>query len=225
PATIAITFIMLRVMNESFNLMTLGGLAAAVGLVIDDAIVVVENIVMHRDSGQDRAEAIRLAIREIRAPLVGSTITPIVVFLPLISIPGVTGVFFRALAITVGVALLTSLALALTWTPTLSSYLIPKPSRAHAQQGAGRLMRIYEPAFRATLAHPLILAVFALALIGGSYLCYTHTGSDLLPAMDEGGFILDYIMPAGSSLDETNRVITHVEEILRATPEVESTSR
>ncbi len=225
PGTIAITFIMLRIMDESFNLMTLGGLAAAVGLVIDDAIVVVENIVMHRDSGQSRAEAIRNSLREIRAPLIGSTITPIVVFLPLISITGVTGVFFRALAITVGVALLTSLALALTWTPTLSYYLIRKQSRAHAEAGPGRLMRVYERALRTTLEHPLILAVFALILIGGSYLCYTHTGSDLLPSMDEGGFIIDYIMPAGSSLEETNRVITHVEDILRKTPEVESTSR
>jgi len=224
PGTIAITLIMLRIMGESFNLMTLGGLAAAVGLVIDDAIVVVENIVMHRDRGQSRAEAIRSAVREIRAPLVGSTITPIVVFLPLISITGVTGVFFRALAITVGMSLLTSLALALTWTPTLSHYFIHKrPHQASAEPG--RFMRIYDRTLRGTLKHPLILAVFALALIGGSYLCYTHTGSDLLPAMDEGGFIIDYIMPAGSSLDETNRVITHVEEILRKTPEVESTSR
>ncbi len=124
PATIGVTFIALRLMGESFNLMTLGGLAAAVGLVIDDAIVVVENIVMHRDAGQSRAEAIRSAIREIRVPLIGSTITPIVVFLPLISITGVTGVFFRALAVTVGVSLLTSLALALTWTPTLSHYFL-----------------------------------------------------------------------------------------------------
>ncbi len=106
PATIAVTFIILRALGQTFNLMTLGGLAAAVGLVIDDAIVVVENIVMHRDAGQSRAEAIRSAIREIRAPLVGSTITPIVVFLPLISIEGVNGVFFRALAVTVGASLL-----------------------------------------------------------------------------------------------------------------------
>ncbi len=113
--------------------MTLGGLAAAVGLVIDDAIVVVENIVMHRDSGQSRAEAIRSAIHEIRVPLVGSTITPIVVFLPLIAIAGVTGVFFRALAFTVGAALLTSLALALTWTPTLSHYLHPQAARGHGR--------------------------------------------------------------------------------------------
>src|SRR5206468_10084712 len=100
PATVAVTFIGLRWIGETFNLMTLGGLAAAVGLVIDDAIVVVENIVLHRDSGQSRSDAIRSAIREISKPLVGSTITPIVVFLPLVSIMGLHGVFFRALAIT-----------------------------------------------------------------------------------------------------------------------------
>jgi CzcA family heavy metal efflux pump len=226
PATIAVTFVMLRLMNESFNLMTLGGLAAAVGLVIDDAIVVVENIVMHRDSGQSRAEAIRSAIREIRAPLVGSTITPIVVFLPLISITGVTGVFFRALAVTVGTALLTSLALALTWTPTLSHYFIRQRSgRPGHHTVPPFVMNAYERVLRISLERPIVLAIFSILLIGGSYVCYRNTGSDLLPAMDEGGFIIDYIMPAGSSLEETNRVITHVEQILRATPEVESTSR
>jgi CzcA family heavy metal efflux pump len=226
PATIAVTFIALRAMNETFNLMTLGGLAAAVGLVIDDAIVVVENIVMHRDSGQSRGQAIRSAIREIRVPLIGSTVTPIVVFLPLISITGVTGVFFRALAVTVAMALLTSLALALTWTPTLSHLLIKRSGRAaHGETVPPRLMRVYERTLRFTLEHKIVMATFALVLIGGSYLAFEHTGSDLLPAMDEGGFIVDYIMPAGSSLEETNRVITHVEQILRRTKDVESTSR
>src|SRR5438034_9326360 len=106
PATLAVTFIVLRLMGESFNLMTLGGLAAAVGLVIDDAIVVVENVVMHRDAGQTRAEAIRSAIQEIRVPLLGSTVTPIVVFLPLISIAGVNRVFCRPVAVTRGPPLL-----------------------------------------------------------------------------------------------------------------------
>ena len=227
PATIAVTFIALRALGESFNLMTLGGLAAAVGLVIDDAIVVVENIVTHRDFGQTRAEAIRSALREIRVPLVGSTVTPIVVFLPLISITGVTGTFFRALAITVGAALLTSLALALTWTPTLSHYFIrQRPAGGVAHEGISpRIMRPYEKMLRVTLEHPALLAVCTVLLIAGSYVCYNNLGSDLLPAMDEGGFILDYIMPAGSSLDETNRVIKDVEGILRATPEIESTSR
>jgi len=126
PVTIALTFIALKVLGQSFNLMTLGGLAAAVGLVIDDAIVVVENIVIHRDSGQGRLQAIHSALQEITIPLIGSTVTPIVVFLPLISITGVTGTFFRALAVTMGVSLLASLMLALTWTPNLSVYFIGK---------------------------------------------------------------------------------------------------
>jgi CzcA family heavy metal efflux pump len=224
PATIAVTCIALRALGESFNLMTLGGLAAAVGLVIDDAIVMVENIVLHRDSGQSRSDAIRSAIREIRVPLVGSTITPIVVFLPLISITGVTGVFFRALAVTVGVALLTSLALALTWTPTLSHYFVRGRARRHEDKPS-RAVNAYARVLRVSLEHPAILAVCCALLIGGSYWCYDRLGSDLLPGMDEGGFILDYIMPAGSSLEETNRALLAVEEILRTTPEVESTSR
>jgi len=230
PATVAVTFIFLRALGESFNLMTLGGLAAAVGLVIDDAIVVVENIVAHRDAGQARGEAIRSAIREIRAPLVGSTITPIVVFLPLISITGVTGVFFRALALTVGVALLTSLALALTWTPALSHYFIrarrARKSGREVREGVPpRVIRIYERVLRGMLEHPVAFAAFGLAVVAGSYLCYQALGSDLLPGMDEGGFIVDYLMPAGSSLADTNRTVSAVEGILRATPEVESTSR
>ena len=243
PATVALTFIALRVMGESFNLMTLGGLAAAVGLVIDDAIVVVENIILHRDSGQSRVEAVRSALREITVPLVGSTLTPIVVFLPLISITGVTGVFFRSLALTVGMALLTSLALALTWTPTLSNYLIRKrraapvsepvpggegqfPSARAAKTGMmARVGRAHERMLRGALRHPLITGLLCVALVIASYFCYQALGSDLLPTMDEGGFILDYWMPAGSSLEETNRVLSAVEVMLRDTPEVESTSR
>jgi CzcA family heavy metal efflux pump len=222
PATIAITFIALRLLNQSFNLMTLGGLAAAVGLVIDDAIVVVENIVLHRDAGQSRAEAIRSAMREIRVPLVGSTLTPIVVLLPLISITGVNGMFFRALAITVGIALLTSLALALTWTPTLSHYFLRKPR--HHQQ-AERSFQFYGRVLRVALERPWATGIFCIALIAASYFCYNALGSDLLPEMDEGGFILDYLSPAGSSLADTDRLVNQVEKILRETPEVETTSR
>jgi CzcA family heavy metal efflux pump len=236
PATIGITLIALRMLGESFDLMTLGGLAAAVGLVIDDAIVVVENIVLHRDAGQSRAEAIRSAIWEIRTPLVGSTITPIVVFLPLITIVGVTGTFFRALAITVATALLTSLALALTWTPTLSHYLLRRP-REHPSETAdvrghvsrtglmGAVTRAYDRALQFVLRYPLALAGGCAVLIAASFLCYTSLGSDLLPAMDEGGFILDYLMPAGSSLEDTNQVLLGVEKILLSTPEVATTSR
>ena len=210
PVTVAITCIALRAIGQSFNLMTLGGLAAAVGLVIDDAIVVVENIVLHRDSGQSVAQAIRSAIREIRIPLLGSTVTPIVVFLPLVTITGVHGTFFRALAITVGVALLTSLVLALTWTPTMSHLLLRSrknygdsadvyaPKSEIAPAGLfGRITRLYARAIKAVLARPVVLGVACTLLVVVSFICYRTLGSDLLPAMDEGGFVLELFNARG----------------------------
>ena len=231
PVTIAVTVLVLWMIGESFNLMTLGGLAATIGLVIDDAIVVVENIVLHRDGGEHRADAVRKALKEITNPLVYSTITPVVVFLPLVSVSGVTGSFFRALAVTMTAALLTSLVLALTWTPGLSLVMLRerREGDANADHQAGRFMTaiigLHRRVLDWALAKPLWLACVCLLLVVGTWAGYQALGSDLLPEMDEGGFILDYIMPAGSSLTETNRVLEHVERILRETPEVESTSR
>ena len=228
PVTMFITFIAMKLLGQSFNLMTLGGLAAAVGLVIDDKIVVVENIVLHRDSGQGPLAATASALKELTIPLIGSTLTPIVVFLPLIMITGVTGVFFSALAIAMSVALLTSLVLALVWTSNLGTRLIRRGKGAHeaTERGVfGRVVRFYERWVRRSLEHPIVLGIFCVLLVAVSYLSYRQLGSGLLPAFDEGGFILDYVMPPGSSLQETNRVLNHVERIIRATPEVESTSR
>ena len=151
PVTMVVTFIAMKMLGQSFNLMTLGGLAAAVGLVIDDKIVVVENIVLHRDGGEGPLQATASALKELTVPLIGSTLTPIVVFLPLITITGVTGTFFSALAIAMSVSLLTSLVLALVWTSNLSTQLIrrgqaaraPTPARrgASAAGGSTRLAR------------------------------------------------------------------------------------
>jgi multidrug efflux pump subunit AcrB len=268
PVTICITFVALKIMGQSFDMMTLGGLAAAGGLVIDDAIVVVENIVLHRDAGEAPLEATSKALKELTIPLIGSTLTPIVVFIPLISITGVTGSFFRALAVAMSVSLLTSLVLALGWTTNLGTFLIRRKhttastdtdatkreelsvsrelgSAAFSKQSQAdelrrimaaeeaslrggffeRIMKFYEKWMRSALRHPALLACLCALLVVVSYVCYKQLGSDLLPAMDEGGFILDYVMPPGSSLEETNRVITHVEKIIRAVPEVESVSR
>src|SRR5712664_3187372 len=245
PATLLITFIVLKLTGQSFNLMTLGGLAAAVGLVIDDAIVVLENIVLHRDAGQGRFQAIQSALRELTIPLIGSTITPIVVFLPLISITGVTGTFFRALAVTMTVSLATSLILALSWTPTLSQYLVRRKEapgavadsagpdmsallaaeEAHLTGFFGRIVEFYVRTMRAILKRPWVLVASSVLVIALSVLCYRFLGTDFLPAMDEGGFILDYFTPPGSSLTESNRILLHIEEILKSTPEVENTSR
>ncbi|HUP04477.1 MAG TPA: efflux RND transporter permease subunit, partial [Bryobacteraceae bacterium] len=142
-------------------------------------------------------------------------------------IAGVTGVFFRALAFTVGAALLTSLALALTWTPTLSHFFIRKQHAGRAVESSvsPRVMRVYERVLRGALEHPLLLALGGVVLIAGSYLCFNAIGSDLLPTLDEGGFVLDYFTPAGASLAETNRMVSHIESILAKIPEVETTSR
>ncbi|HEY6127227.1 MAG TPA: efflux RND transporter permease subunit [Candidatus Acidoferrum sp.] len=252
PTTLLLTCIALKFFGQSFNLMTLGGLAAAVGLVIDDAIVVLENIVLHRDAGQNRFQAISSALRELVVPLVGSTITPIVVFLPLISITGVTGAFFRALAITMTVALLVSLFLAMTWTPTLSQYFLrdKRTSRdrevptaagagtantdpaallaaeeAHLSGFFGRIVNFYGRFMQRVLRRPFLLVGSSLVIIALTYVCYHFLETDLLPEMDEGGFILDYFTPSGSSLTESDRILQHIERILKATPEVENTSR
>jgi CzcA family heavy metal efflux pump len=252
PVTVLVTFIALKLLGQSFNLMTLGGLAAAVGLVIDDAIVVVENIVLHRDAGEGRLQAIHGALKEITLPLIGSTVTPVVVFLPLISITGVTGTFFRALAVTMSVSLFTSLALALSWTPSLSQYFIGRRKQAHMEDkesgtaeeteeaSMARLLAAEEASLggffrkivdfharwlRQALAHPGWLAGLSLLLVAASYVCYRYSGSDLMPEMDEGGFTLDYWTPAGTSLAETDRMVGHMEQILNSVPEVESTSR
>jgi CzcA family heavy metal efflux pump len=247
PATLIITFIVLKFTNQSFNLMTLGGLAAAVGLVIDNAIVVLENIVLHRDAGQGRFQAIDSALRELTVPLIGSTVTPIVVFLPLISMTGVTGSFFRALAITMSVALFTSLVLALSWTPILSQYLVRRKAtaevpaasseggpdmaallaaeEAHLSGFFGRIVEFYGRTMQFVLKRPWLLTASSVVIVVLSVVCYNFLGSDLLPAMDEGGFILDYFTPPGSSLTESNRILQHIEQIMRSVPEVENTTR
>jgi CzcA family heavy metal efflux pump len=232
PVTMVVTFIAMKLLGQSFNLMTLGGLAAAVGLVIDDKIVVVENIVLHRDSGQGPLEATASALKELTVPLIGSTLTPIVVFLPLITITGVTGTFFGALAIAMSVALLTSLVLALVWTSNLSTRLIRRHQHGAAHEHDmehgrvfGPIVQFYERILRQSLHHRVGFALLAVALVAISYGCYRFIGSDLLPEFDEGGFILDYITPPGASLQETSRILSHVEQIIREAPEVESTSR
>ena len=245
PATLSLTLIVLKITGQSFNLMTLGGLAAAVGLVIDDAIVVLENIVLHRDAGENRIQAIQSALREMTVPLIGSTITPIVVFLPLIAMTGVTGSFFRALAITMSVSLFSSLLLALSFTPTLSLYFVrrKKAEPEAAQTGAarptdvlaledahvggafGRIVNFYERVMRAVLHRRWAVAAGSLVVIVLTVVCYNLLGTDLLPEMDEGGFILDYYTPPGSSLAESDKILQNIEKILRSTPEVENTSR
>ena len=233
PVTVLATLLAMKIAGLTFNLMTLGGIAAAIGLVIDDAIVVVEAIHTKRTAGKGRLEAIRTGIGEILRPLVGSTLTPVVVFIPLAFLDGITGVFFRALALTMVVALLTSLALAVTLTPSLAAWLLRarenEPVGRHGDHGGRLLQRVigvYEAGVRAALKRPGA----TIALCGGIIVLAIcpfpdRLQSEFLPPMDEGGFVIDYFTPPGTSLAETNRQLLRAEEILRTVPELASYSR
>ncbi|HEX3110125.1 MAG TPA: efflux RND transporter permease subunit, partial [Thermoanaerobaculia bacterium] len=228
PVTVLVTFVAMWIVGLSFDLMTLGGVAAAIGLVIDDAIVVVENIYTHMARGEGRVEAVHRAVSEITGPTIGSTITPVVVFLPLALLTGVTGVFFRSLALTMSVALLTSLVLALVFTPVVAQRFIRVPE-SHEEDKHGPLLERLINGYEWLLAHALrrtglvLVAIVVVAAL--SYVAYRFLGSEFLPEFDEHGFIIDYVAPPGASLDETDRMLRHVERMLKATPEVESYSR
>lgn len=235
PVTILVTFLAMYLARLSFDLMTLGGVAAAIGLVIDDAIVVVENIYTHMSRGQSRREAVQSAVSEITVPIIGSTITPVVVFLPLTLLTGVTGVFFRSLALTMAVALLTSLVLALAFTPVLAERFVrAKPGEVPVDDNEdevphgrflGAIIRRYEAVLGVVLDRRWIVVLTIVVVLVGSFLLYRALGSEFLPEFDESAFILDYLAPPGSSLAETDRMLQHVEQLLRDTPEVESYSR
>jgi CzcA family heavy metal efflux pump len=226
PVATLMAVVFMRLANMSFNLMTLGGLAASIGVVIDDAIVMVENIIVHLSRGEPPREAALAAIRELTPALIGSTLTPMVVFVPLVFLGGITAVFFRALALTLVTALLASLLLALMFTPVLAAGLL-RPHPGVHEEGAGLrwLTDRYERALRWSLGHARLVLVGAALVMGAAVLMYFRLGSGFLPELDEGAFVLDYIMPSGTSLDETDRVLKHIEEMLKETPEVESYSR
>jgi CzcA family heavy metal efflux pump len=231
PVTVLITVLAMKVGGMSFNLMTLGGIAAAIGVVIDDAIVVVEAIHTKLSSGLGRIASVQEGISGIFRPLVASTLTPVVVFIPLAYLDGITGVFFRALAMTMTVSLLTSLVLAVTFTPSLAAWLMGRRKSSIVPEGemGGPMLRacirLYENSIRIALKHSWITIGLCILVLLAGYQIYTRLASEFLPPMDEGGFVIDYVGRPGTSLAETDRQLKQAEEILRTIPELESYSR
>jgi CzcA family heavy metal efflux pump len=227
PITVLVTILGMKLFGQSFNLMTLGGIAAAIGLVIDDAIVVVEAIHVKMATGLSRQEVIASAMGDILPPLVGSTLTPVVVFIPLAFLTGIAGVFFRALALTMVIGLLASLVLALTTTPSLAAWFLRTPKKEPVREGMlfGWANLIYESLVRLALRHRWFLLGLCGLIFVGAFVLYGRLKSDFLPPMDEGGFIIDYVAPAGTSLIESDREMRIAERILTSIPEVESYSR
>ena len=238
PLTMAITVFVMARLGQTFNLMTLGAMAIAIGLVIDDAVVVTENIVRHLHLTADRTTAVRDAVQELIWPVTTSTITTVVVFLPLGLLTGVEGQFFHALSITLTIAVLVSLVLALTLIPLLAAQFLTAADAERtvaSGQDTGLLARLghrldamsdrYERSLGAALHRARLMLVVAVALVIAGVTVHRFVGSGFLPEMDEGAFVLDYTSPGGTALAETDRMVHVVERLLARTPEVAGTSR
>jgi CzcA family heavy metal efflux pump len=262
PLTVLATFFFMRLFGESINLMSMGGLAVAIGLVIDDAVVVIENV--HRrlaalgsgggegapgttaEAPGAAAGAIGEATAELVAPVVGSTLTTVVVLAPLGLLSGVVGQFFRALSLTLSVAVLVSLVLSLTLIPLLARWVyggrrrVRAAARPSAPAAAGeaerhsapagpawaaRLEGFYGRVLAGSLRQPRWAVVGAMALAGLAIALGLKMPNGFLPQMDEGGFVIDYLTPPGTALPETDRMARRIERLVAATPEVAAFSR
>ena len=227
PLTVMTTFLVMRWLGQTINLMSMGGLAVAIGLVIDDAVVVVEGIYRHLDSGEPPNLSVARAMHELVAPVVGSTLTTVVVFVPLGMLSGVVGQFFRALSITLAAAVLISLVQALTLIPLLARIAARRREKTAVplHHSGGRLERAYSRGLDVTLRRPLAGLVVALVLAIAGALLFHAMGTGFLPEADEGGFVIDYRTPPGSALEETDRVLRRMEDVLQHTPDVAAFTR
>ena len=221
PAVLAATVLCLFVLGMGFDIMTLGGMAAAVGLVVDDAIVMIEHIVQRLES-RGRRVSISDAAHEFTRPLAASSLATIVIFLPLAFLDGVTGAFFKALSATMASALVVSFLTAWLIVPVLIGLALRE---RRPQAARSRLREIYARALAAILRRPWLLALWIVPLLVGGGLAYQQVGSGFLPPMDEGGFVLDYRAAPGTSLAETDRLLKQVETLLAAIPEVANYAR
>ena len=230
PLTLMITFAALRLMGMSLNIMTLGAIAIALGLVMDDAIVVVEHIYHKLETGDSKIDAISTGLIEITPAMFASSAGTIVTFLPLVLLPGVTGDFFKPLAMTLIATLLISLTLSITVIPVLAGYLFPviingkNPESKKPAKNKG-FTSAYIWIARAALKHRWVVLALIIPVIGATYLILGKLQTGFMPEFDEGAFIFDYKMPAGTSLAETDRVMNQVEGILGDTEGVQTWSR
>lgn len=230
PAVLAGTSLILFALGLHFDMMTLGGMAAAVGLIIDDAVVMLEHVMRRMQEGAAKdTPSIMAAATEMGKPLFGSTGATIVVFLPLAFISGLSGGFFEALAVTMVAALTIAVLYARYLIPLICAHWLTLSDAEAAERATGWLghvVRGYHGAIGRVMARPrtfvaLVGAVLALA----GALSWYAVPSGFMPKMDEGGFILDYKAQSGAALSDTDHLLRQVEDIIQRTPEVASYSR
>jgi len=228
PTVLLATVLTLKLLGMSFNIMTLGGMAAAVGLIIDDAIVMVEHLVRRMRATRDgRPLTILREAASFTKPLAGSSLATVIIFIPLGFLSGLTGTFFKALSLTMAISLVWSFLVALTVVPLLAALLLRQ--RDAEQDEHGGLTRLIHNAYRGVmrplLARPWLVLVLIVPLAWLGWSSYQRVGTGFMPTMDEGGFILDYRAAPGTSLAETDRLVRQLEQVLRSTPEVQTYSR
>ncbi|HUR35358.1 MAG TPA: efflux RND transporter permease subunit [Vicinamibacterales bacterium] len=224
PLTILGTFGILQLAGGTINLMSMGGLAIAIGLVIDDAIVIVENIHRHLDGSASPLVAAQRGTDELVAAVIGSTLTTVVVFIPLSLLQGVVGQFFSALSLTLSAAVLLSLVYALLFIPLPAARFL-KPRPGHRHEGAGWLADRYERWLGRAVRHPWLVIAGTVVVAAVGTLLFFRLETGFLPEMDEGGYVIDYVTPAGTSLAETDAMLKRVETILQGDPDVDGFTR
>jgi multidrug efflux pump subunit AcrB len=221
PITLLITFGAMRLVGQTLNLMSLGGLAVAIGLVVDDAIVIVEAIVRRAEEGLPIEVAAERGTSDLFAAVVGTTLTTIVVFAPLGLLAGVIGAFFGALAMTLSAAVLLSLVVSVTVVPLLAGRIL----KLRPAQGEGRLAVAYGRLVRRIVRHGVLSALVIVLLGAGGWVAWRHVGTGFLPTMDEGAFVLDFFFPPGTSLAESDRIARQIDRVLMTTPSVVTFTR
>ncbi len=223
PVALLITFIFIKLLGMNLNLMSLGGMAAAIGILVDNAIVVVENIERYLEEGHKRKDAVVKATGEIIPPLLGATLTTLVVFVPLVFLSGVPGIFFRALASTLAIAVVVSMLLAVFLTPALAVVFISTKKKKQ-----GKVIRFFvsiqQWLLKGLLRFPIFIFLIMMLLGGSAVYFYRQIPSGFLPEWDEGTIVHDYMAPPGSSIEGTKSMLSSIAEYIMTIPEVDSYS-
>lgn len=223
PISIIGTFILMYFAGVNLNVISLGGLALGVGMLVDNGVVVLENIYRYRSMGEGKIEAAREGASEVGMAIAASTVTTVVVFLPIVFVEGMAGQLFKDLALTVAFSLIASLMVALTLIPMLASKILKvKPKELDKNNKEGRIKRIYRGALSRALKHRWVFVLLLVILLVGSFALAPQLGFEFMPSTDRGAFSVSYELPVGTALSRSNEVSTEIESALMNIEEVKT---